>query len=117
MIEGEKLANKIKALKMKYCNYWEESPKGDSYYGGHGYMDVMLNEAIKYGFEQGESFGRYEQYAERVQNECLIQPENDRAWREQLEAIQKDTDMHDSIKRTKLLELIAEMILYRRIGG
>ena len=115
MIEGEKLADKIKALKMIYCIYWEESPKGDSYYGGHGYMDAMLNEAIKYGFEQGESFGKYEKYAENVENDCLIKPENVRAWKEELEEIKKDTDTHDLIKQTELLELIAEMILYK--GG
>lgn len=113
MIEGEKLANEIKALKVKYCNYWEEKPEGDSFHGFHGYMDMMLAEAIKYGFEQGESFGRYERYAEKVVNDNLIQPENNREWREQLEEIEKDTDTHDLIKQTKLLELIAEMILYR----
>lgn len=114
MIEGKKLVSEIKALKMKYCNYWEEKPTGDNYSGAHGYMDMMLSEAIKYGFEQGESFGRYEKYAEKVMNKYVIQPENDRVWKEELEAIQKDTDMHDLIKQTKLLSLIAEMILYRR---
>ena len=118
MIEGEKLVNEIKALKLKYCNHWEESYKGDAYYGGHGYLDAMLNEAIKYGFEQGESFGKQVKYAEKVMNECLIQPENDRAWREQLETIQKDENItNPAWKSEKLLELIAEMILYRRNGG
>lgn len=114
MIEGEKLADKIKALKMKYCNYWEERPEGDCFHGCHGYMEMMLAEAIKFGFEQGESFGRYEKYAEDVVNDCLIKPENKRAWKEELEEIKKDTDTHDLIKQTELLELIAEMILYKR---
>lgn len=118
MIEGEKLANEIKSLKMKYCNYWHEKPEGDEYYGCHGYMDMMLSEAIKYGFEQGKSFGRYEKYAEKVMDKHLIQPENDRAWREQLEVIQKDENTtNPAWKSEKLLELIAEMILYRRNGG
>lgn len=118
MIEGEKLTDKIKSLKMKYCHCWRESPTEDSYSGGHGYMDAMLSEAIQYGFEQGESFGRYEKYAEQVMNECVIQPENDRAWREQLETIQKDKNItNPAWKSEKLLELIAEMILYRRNGG
>lgn len=77
----------------------------------------LLSDAVRYGFEQGESFGKYVKYAEKVQAEYLIQPENDRAWQEELEAIQKDTDTHDLIKQTKLLGLIAEMILYRRRGG
>ena len=115
MIEGEKLADKIKALKMKYCNYWEESSKGDSYYGGHGYLDAMLIEAIKYGFEQGESFGKYEKYAENVVNDCLIKPENIRAWKKQLESIKKDTAKTNlAWKSYWLLELIAEMLLYKR---
>lgn len=121
MIEGEKLANKIKALKMKYCNYWHEKPEGDEYYGCHGYMDMMLSEAIKYGFEQGESFGRYEKYAEKVMDEYLIQPENDRAWKKELDDIMKDcrntTCRSNESKTVRLLGLIAEMILYRKNGG
>ena len=114
MIEGEKLADKIKALKMKYCNIWVEKPEGDSFEGFHGYMEMMLAEAIKYGFEQGESFGRYERYAENVVNDCLIKPENIRAWKEQLESIKKDTDTtNPAWKSYWLLELIAEMLLYK----
>ena len=114
MIEGEKLANKIKALKVKYCNYWEEKPEGDSFYGCHGYMEMMLAEAIKYGFEQGESFGKYERYAENVVNDCLVKPENVRAWKEQLESIMNDTaTTNPAWKSYWLLELIAEMILYK----
>ena len=117
MIEGEKLINEVKALKRKYSCYWQETELGDSFFGFHGFMDVMLNEAIKYGFEQGESFGRQVKYAEKVTDECFIQPENDRAWREKLEEIEKDTDTHDLIKQTELLELIAEILLVRKNGG
>ena len=95
-----------------------------NYLNSHGITDPIhcglideISKAVRYGFEQGESFGRYERYAEKVEAENLIQPENDRAWREQLEEIKRDTDMHDLIKQTELLELIAEMILYRRNGG
>ena len=120
MIEGKKLVSEIKALKMKYCNYWEEKPTGDNYSGAHGYMDMMLSEAIKYGFEQGESFGRYDKYAEKVMDKYLIQPENDRVWKEELDDIMKDcrsVKCHtDESKQVRLLGLIAEMILYRRQG-
>ena len=57
MLDGNKIIDEVNALKMKYCSYWKESPQGDSYMGPHGYMDIMLTEAIKYGYEQGESFG------------------------------------------------------------
>lgn len=123
MIEGEKLLDEVKALKIKYCNYWEEKPQGDSYSGLHGYMDMMLSEAIKYGYEQGESFGRYEkyaEYAEQVTNKYLIQPENDRAWKKELDDIMRDcsntTCRSNESKTVRLLGLIAEMILYRRNG-
>ena len=70
-----------------------------------------------YGFEHGESFGKYEKYADEVVDKYLIQPENDKAWKEQLEAIQKDKSItNPNWKSEKLLELIAEMILYRRKG-
>ena len=121
MIEGEKLVNKIKELKLKYCNRWEESHRGDAYFGCHGYMDMMLSEAIKYGYEQGESFGRYEKYAEQVTNQYVIQPENDRVWQKELEDIMKDcrntTCRSNESKTVRLLALIAEMILYTRRGG
>ena len=117
MIEADKLKSKVEALKMKYSSNWVTHPQGDSFYGFHGFMDMMLSEAIKYGFEQGESFGKYEKYAEKVVAECLIQPENDRAWKEQLEEIKKDTNTHDLIKQTELLELIVEILLVRKNGG
>lgn len=121
MIEGEKLVNKVKELKMKYCNYWHEKPEGDTFLGFHGYMDMMSSEAIKYGFEQGESFGKYEKYAEQVTNKFLIQPENDRAWQKELEDIMRDcrntTCRSNESKTVRLLALIAEMILYTQRGG
>lgn len=79
---------------------------------------TVVYNALDLAFDQGESFGKYVKYAEKVEAECLIQPENDRAWREQLEAIQKDKSItNPNWKSEKLLELIAEMILYRRNGG
>jgi len=81
----------------------------------------LLSDAVRYGFEQGESFGRYEKYAEKVTNECLIQPENDRAWKKELDEIMRDcrntTCRSNEAKTVRLLGLIAEMILYRRRGG
>lgn len=121
MIEASKLANEIKGLKNKYCSHWVEHPQGDSYYGCHNFMDMMLSEAIKYGFQQGESFGKYEKYAEKVEAEYLIQPENDRAWKKELDDIMRDcrntTCRSNESKTVHLLGLIAEMILYRRNGG
>ncbi len=81
----------------------------------------LLSDAVRYGFQQGESFGKYQKYAEDVQNRYLIQPENDRAWQEELEDIMKDcrniTCCTNESKTVKLLGLIAEMILYTRRGG
>lgn len=118
MIEEEKLLNEVKALKMKYCNSWRETPEGDTFESFHGFMDIMLTEAIKYGYEQGESFGRYEKYAEQVTDKFVIQPENDRAWKEELDEIMKDcrniTCNSNESKTVRLLGMIAEMILYRR---
>lgn len=118
MIDGEKLIGKRKALKEKYCHYWEETPEKDTVVGFHGFMDLLLTEAIKYGYEQGESFGKYEKYAEQVTNKFVIQPENDRAWKKELDEIMKDcrniTCNSNESKTVRLLGLIAEMILYRR---
>lgn len=81
----------------------------------------LLSDAVRYGFEQGESFGKYVKYEEKVQAEYLIQPENDRAWQEELDDIMKDcrnvTCRSAENKQVRLLGLIAEMILYRRRGG
>lgn len=81
----------------------------------------LLSDAVRYGFEQSERFGKYVKYAEKVQAEYLIQPENDRAWQEELDDIMKDcrnvTCRSAENKQVRLLGLIAEMILYRRRGG
>lgn len=117
MIEGEKLVDKVKALKVKYCSYWREAPEGDTFQSFHGFMDLLLTEAIKYGYEQGESFGRYQKYAEQVTDKFLIQPENDRAWKKELDEIMQNcrnvTCNSNESKTVRLLGLIAEMILYR----
>ena len=82
---------------------------------------TLLEQAVSFGFEQGESFGKYQKYAEDVQNRYLIQPENDRAWQKELEDIMKDcrntTCSSNENKTVRLLGLIAEMILYTRRGG
>ena len=80
----------------------------------------LLSDAVRYGFQEGESFGKYGAYIEKQNeriSEVLIQPENDRIWREQLEEIKRDTDTHDLIKQTELLELIVEILLVRKNGG
>ena len=80
-----------------------------------------ITDAMAYCFDQGESFGRYEKYAEKVEGEYLIQPENDRAWKKELDDIMKDckniTCRSNENKTVRLLGLIAEMILYTRRGG
>lgn len=88
------------------------------------HIKKIIRCAVGYGFEHGESFGKYGEsfgkygaFVEKQNDklaEALIQPENDRVWREQLEAIQKDKETPDSQQTVKLLSLIAEMILYRR---
>lgn len=99
-----------------------------NYLSLHGITDPIhcglideISKAIRYGFEQGESYGKYGAYIEKQNDkiaEAIIQPENDRAWKEQLEAIQKDENTtNPAWKSERLLELIAEMILYRRNGG
>ena len=99
-----------------------------SYLSSHGITDPIhcglideISKAIRYGFEQGESFGKYEKYAEKVQNECLIQSENDRAWKKELDDIMRDcknTTCHSAEnKQVRLLGLIAEILLVRKNGG
>lgn len=118
MIEGEKLLDKVKSLKIKYCNYWRETPEGDTFQGFHGFMDLLLTEAIKYGYEQGESFGKYENYADQVTDKFLIQPENDRVWKKELDEIMQNcrnvSCNSNESKMVRLLGMIAEMILYRK---
>ena len=81
----------------------------------------LISDAVRYGFEQGESFGRYAKYAEKVEAEAIIQPENDRAWKKELDDIMRDcrntTCRSNESKTVHLLGLIAEMILYRKNGG
>lgn len=84
---------------------------------------TLLEQAVSYGFEQGESFGKYGAFIKK-QNEKLaeeiIQPENDRAWKKELDDIMKDcrntTCRSNESKTVRLLGLIAEMILYTRRG-
>lgn len=85
---------------------------------------TLLEQAVSFGFEQGESFSKYQKYqkyAEDVQNRYLIQPENDRAWKKELDDIMRDcrntTCRSNENKTVRLLGLIAEMILYTRRGG
>lgn len=118
MIDGEKLIDKRQELRKKYCNYWRETPEGDTFESFHGFMDLLLTEAIKYGYEQGESFGKYEKYAEQVTDKFVIQPENDRVWKKELDEIMQNcrnvTCNSNESKTVRLLGLIAEIILYRR---
>lgn len=78
----------------------------------------LLSDAVRYGFEQGESLGKYGAFIEKQNEkiaEAIIQPENDKAWKRELEDI-KSSIASGNIQ-AKLLALIAEMILYRRRGG
>ena len=84
----------------------------------------LLSDAIRYGFEQGESYGKYGAYIEKQNEkiaEAIIQPENDRAWQKELDDIMRDcrntTCRSNESKTVRLLGLIAEMILYTRRGG
>ena len=76
---------------------------------------TVVYNALDLAFDQGESFGKYEKYAEKVEAECLIQPENDRAWREELDKIKEQLPPADL--RGSLLVLIAEILLVRKNGG
>ena len=81
----------------------------------------LLSDAVRYGFEQGESFGRYAKYAEKVEAKHLIQPENDRVWQKELDDIMKDcrntTCRSNESKTVRLLGLIVEILLVRKNGG
>lgn len=84
----------------------------------------LLSDAVRYGFEQGESFGKYGAFIEKQNEkiaEVIIQPENDKMWQKELDDIMKDcrnvTCRSAENKQVRLLGLIAEMILYRRRGG
>lgn len=75
MIEVDKLKSKVEALKMKYSSHWVTHPQGDTFCGCHDFMDMMLSEAIKYGFEQGESFGKCAVCADEAENERTLKIE------------------------------------------
>lgn len=84
----------------------------------------LLSDAVRYGFGQGESFGKYGAFIEKQNEkiaEAIIQPENDKMWQKELDDIMKDcrnvTCRSAENKQVRLLGLIAEMILYRRRGG
>ena len=84
----------------------------------------ILSDAVRYGFEQGESSGKYRAFIEKQNEkiaEAIIQPENDKVWQKELDDIMKDcrnvTCCSAENKQVRLLGLIAEMILYRRRGG
>ena len=79
---------------------------------------TVVYNALDLAFDQGESFGKYEKYAERVEAECLIQSENDRGWKEKLDKIMEDEDnVPYSQQMVDLLGLIAEILLVRKNGG
>ena len=84
-----------------------------------------IADAVRYGFNQGVSFGKYEAYCHEQNDkiaEAILQPINDEYWQKELESITKDLDkcttyISFETKQTKLMALIAEMILYTRRGG
>ena len=76
---------------------------------------TVVYNALDLAFDQGESFGKYEKYAEKVEAECVIQPENDRAWREELDKIKEQ--LAPTNYECQLLTLIAEILLVRKNGG
>lgn len=84
----------------------------------------IIKYAVGYGFEQGESYGKYGAFIKEQNDKiakAIIQSENDRAWQKELEDIMKDcrntTCRSNESKTIRLLGLIAEMILCRRNGG
>jgi hypothetical protein len=82
---------------------------------------TLLEQAVNYGFEQGESFGKYGAYIEKQNEkmaEAIIHPENDRVWREKLDNIMTSEDVVPWAQQTvQLLALIAEILLVRKNGG
>ena len=81
----------------------------------------IIKYAVGYGFEQGESYGKYGAYIEKQNEkiaEAIIQPENDRVWRERLDDIMKSKDVIPWAQQTvDLLGLIAEILLVQKNGG
>ena len=85
---------------------------------------ATIDRAVRYGFQQGESFGKYGAYIEKQNDkiaEAIIQTENDDMWKKELNEIMADcrntTCRSNEAKTVRLLGLIAEMLLYRRCGG
>lgn len=80
-----------------------------------------LEWAVCLGFEEGKIWSSAEKHIDDVFTQNFIQPENDRLWQEELEAIMKNYENIScntpETSQIKLLGLIAEMILYRRNGG
>lgn len=74
-----------------------------------------IRNAVGYGFDMGVSFGKQVKYAEQVTTKCLIQPENDRAWKEELSEIKGKLGTNNY--ECQLLALIAEILLIRKNGG
>lgn len=52
MIEGEKLVDKVKALKVKYCSYWRETPEGDTFQAW--FNDIMCERELPLAFSEGD---------------------------------------------------------------
>ena len=84
---------------------------------------TLLEQAVNYGFEQGESFGKFGALVEKQNDKitkAITQSENDKAWREELEGIRKDDNaMNLSLtsvqwKIVHLLYLIVEILLARK---
>lgn len=87
---------------------------------------TLLEQAVNYGFEQGESFGKYGAFVEKQNKkmtEAIIQPANDKVWREELENIRKDDNAMNlnlssvQWKIVHLLYLIVDILLVRKNGG
>ena len=76
--------------------------------------------AVGYGFDMGERFGKFGVYVEKQNDiiaEAIINHENDKLWEAELRGIKEDTDTPVNVRTLQLLSLIAEMILYTKIGG
>lgn len=71
----------------------------------------LLSDAVRYGFEQGESFGKYGAFIEKQNEkiaEAIIQPENDKMW-------QKEPTLH--LTDRELREILSYQDGVDLIGG
>lgn len=78
----------------------------------------IVRYAVGYGFEHGESFGKYGAYIKKQNEkiaEAIIQPENDKVLREKLDKIKEQ--LAPTNYECQLLSLIAEILLVRKNGG